>query len=128
MHQNRSLDSQNIELFNLIFVFLEPRDGNEQYQNRLTTATGIVAQASSTGNNASFEDASNDVQARHYPDYSTIPHFPNLKELAASSDDRNGTEEISLKERNVTTVDSGNAITEEVVLNASRLQVESETA
>ena len=90
-----------------------------------------MAQASSTSNNGVLDDNSNgrgEAQARHYPDYSTIPHFPNLQELATTGGDRKGSEEIRLNERNMNTMDSGNAISEEVVLNASRLQVESETA
>ena len=90
-----------------------------------------MAQASSTGNNEVFDDNLNERgegQTRHYPDYSTIPHFPKLQELAASGSDRNGTEEIRLNERNINTIGSGNAVADEVVLNASRLQVESETA
>ena len=83
------------------------------------------------GDTGGFDNNQNgrgEAQARHYPDYSTIPHFPNLQELATSGSDRNGTEEIRLNERNINTIDSGNAVTDEVVLNASRLQVESETA
>ena len=97
------------------------------FQTRLATATGIVAQASSMDNNDIFDDNAKD--ARHYPDYNTIPHLPNLPELArAGSGGRNGIEEISLNDRNVKTIDGNNAVNEEVVLNASRLQVESETA
>lgn len=112
-------------------AILGSKDGNEQFQNRLATATGIVAQASAVGNNDTFDDNPNEpgkVHARHYPDYSTIPHLPNLQEMASSGGGRNGTEEISLNERSVKTIESGNAVSEEVVLNASRLQVESETA
>ena len=83
------------------------------------------------GNPGAFDDNQNDrgeAHPRHYPDYSTIPHFPNLQELQTSGSDRNGAEEIRLSERNINTIDSGNSVTDEVVLNASRLQVESETA
>ena len=117
--------------FSTTLLFSGSKDGNEPFQNRLTTATGIVAQASSKGINDTFEDNTNekgDVHVRHYPDYSTIPHFPNLQEMATSGGGKTVTEEISLNERNVKTIDSGNAVSEEVVLNASRLQVESETA
>ena len=87
-----------------------------------------MAQASSVSNNGIFDDNTrNEAQARHYPDYSTIPHFPNLQEQATGGE-RNGSEEIRLTERNMNTIDSGNAVSEEVVLNASRLQVESERA
>ena len=114
-------------MYQLHNFFLGSKDGNEKFQDQLNTATGIVAQASSNGNNVMFEDNAN--EKKHYPDYSTIPHFPNLQEMAKASDGgRNGPEEISLTERNVKTIESGNAVTEEVVLNASRLQVESETA
>jgi hypothetical protein len=107
------------------------KDGDDLFQNRLATAGGIVAQASSGANNDGYDENPNgrgEAQTRHYPDYSTIPHFPNLQELSNSGGDRNGTEEIRLNERNINTIDSGNAVTDEVVLNASRLQVESETA
>ena len=75
-------------------------------------ASAVVAQVSSNN-----EEGVNKL--RHYPDYSTIPHLPNLKDLATQdSESKKDMETLneSLK---------GNA---EVVLNASKLQVESEIA
>ena len=84
-----------------------------------------MAQASATENNDIFDENST---GKHYPDYNTIPHLPNLQELAAAGGGRNGIEEISLNDQNVKTIDGNKVVSEEIVLNASRLQVESETA
>ena len=128
---NEMLKIYQTQIYTNRISFLGSRDDEEPFQNRLATAGGIVAQASSVSNNGNFDNNPNgigDAQARHYPDYSTIPQFPKLQELATTGGERNGSEEIRLTERNINTIDSGNAVSEEVVLNASRLQVESETA
>ena len=84
-----------------------------------------MAQASAKENDDIFDENST---RKHYPDYNTIPHLPNLQELAAAGGGRNGIEEISLNDQSVKTIDGNKAVSEEIVLNASRLQVESETA
>ena len=117
---------------NIYFIHcnaLGSKDGDEHFRNRLASATGIVAQASAMESNTSNKIGNGDGQ--DYPDYSTIPHLPNLQELASTEGGvaLAGEEKTRLSDQTTKTVEhSTTAIEEGVVLNASHLQVESEIA
>ena len=70
----------------------------------------------------------------HYPDYSTIPHLPNLQDMVSERGENSitgiagGTDQDTLNDSHQSGAIAAIRPPGEVVLNASRLKVESEIA